>query len=424
MRVLFVPYPARTHLYHQVPLAWALRIAGHEVRFAVQPDLVHDVMAAGLPALTVGEEMRWGEVLDNLPSEDPGRTGLDLSDYRPGENSFEFLHTRFTVMATFPFHELCVRPVVDDLVHAARAWQPDLVVWDETMFAAPIAARACGAAHARLLTGLDLLGAMRSDYLRLLVRRHPSARQDPVREWLGWNLARFGCDFDEDVVVGQFTLNPYPASLQYPLPNQVSFRYVPYHGGSEAVPEFDPPASGARVCLTFGLSFRDATEFEAEGVTDLLDAVGGVDAEVVATVQTHRLVAGYRIPGNVRVVDFVPLEAVLPTCSAIVHHGGAGTGLSASLHAVPQLLVPDGSWDTVPRAVRLDRLGAGVHVERNGFRPAMLRDRLTDVLGDASYRESARSLCAEMEGVMGLPELVPVLAELAAKFGAGKAGAR
>lgn len=31
MRVLFTTFAARSHLYAQVPLAWALRSAGHDV---------------------------------------------------------------------------------------------------------------------------------------------------------------------------------------------------------------------------------------------------------------------------------------------------------------------------------------------------------------------------------------------------------
>jgi hypothetical protein len=42
----------------------------------------------------------------------------------------------------------------------------------------------------------------------------------------------------------------------------------------------------------------------------------------------------------VRVVDFVPLNALLPTCSAVVHHGGSGTFAAVLEHGVPQLIIP------------------------------------------------------------------------------------
>jgi len=38
------------------------------------------------------------------------------------------------------------------------------------------------------------------------------------------------------------------------------------------------------------------------------------------------------VPGNVRLVEFVPLNALLPTCSAVIHHGGPQT-VAAALEA-------------------------------------------------------------------------------------------
>jgi UDP:flavonoid glycosyltransferase YjiC (YdhE family) len=34
---------------------------------------------------------------------------------------------------------------------------------------------------------------------------------------------------------------------------------------------------------------------------------------------------------------------LLPTCSAIVHHGGAGTMFGALAHSVPQVILPQGA---------------------------------------------------------------------------------
>lgn len=57
MRVLLVPLAASPHFFVQVPLVWALRAAGHEVRVASQPDLMDTVTAAGLPATPVGPRL-------------------------------------------------------------------------------------------------------------------------------------------------------------------------------------------------------------------------------------------------------------------------------------------------------------------------------------------------------------------------------
>ena len=43
MRVLFAAHAERTHFYSMIPLAWALRTAGHEVYVASQPALTDDI---------------------------------------------------------------------------------------------------------------------------------------------------------------------------------------------------------------------------------------------------------------------------------------------------------------------------------------------------------------------------------------------
>ncbi|MEU9638083.1 hypothetical protein AB0D80_27435 [Streptomyces tendae] len=66
--------------------------------------------------------------------------------------------------------------MVDDLVEFAGRWRPDLVIWDALAlaFAGPVVALSCGAAHARLLFGMDYISRMYGFYTELL-RRQPLA---------------------------------------------------------------------------------------------------------------------------------------------------------------------------------------------------------------------------------------------------------
>ncbi len=64
--------------------------------------------------------------------------------------------------------------MVDDLVEFAGRWRPDLVIWDALTFAGPVVALSCGAAHARLLFGMDYISRMYGFYTDLL-RRQPLA---------------------------------------------------------------------------------------------------------------------------------------------------------------------------------------------------------------------------------------------------------
>jgi UDP:flavonoid glycosyltransferase YjiC (YdhE family) len=51
MRVLFTCQPALPHLYPLVPLAWACRSAGHEVRIASEAKIVEQIVHTGLHAV-------------------------------------------------------------------------------------------------------------------------------------------------------------------------------------------------------------------------------------------------------------------------------------------------------------------------------------------------------------------------------------
>ena len=49
MRILFTTFAWPSHYFAQVPLAWACRAAGHEVRMTSQPELERVMLASGLP---------------------------------------------------------------------------------------------------------------------------------------------------------------------------------------------------------------------------------------------------------------------------------------------------------------------------------------------------------------------------------------
>ncbi|MFI1169707.1 hypothetical protein ACH4UM_40765 [Streptomyces sp. NPDC020801] len=54
MRVLFTPSAATSHINTQVPLAWALRSAGHQVYVASQPNATSTITHTGLTAIPIG----------------------------------------------------------------------------------------------------------------------------------------------------------------------------------------------------------------------------------------------------------------------------------------------------------------------------------------------------------------------------------
>jgi hypothetical protein len=132
-----------------------------------------------------------------------------------------------------------------------------------------------------------------------------------------------------------------------------SMRYVPFNGGA-AVPDWalrvpDRP----RVCVTLGTVVPTLSGTSSMAV--VLDALGGMDVEVVLAAGAADLSALGELPANVRSVGFLALSAFLSTCSLIVHHGGSGTTATPLHYAVPQLVLP--AFADNPMSARRSRTG-------------------------------------------------------------------
>jgi L-2-deoxyfucosyltransferase len=429
MRVLFTTFAARNHVYSQVSLAWALRAAGHEVCVASQPDIADVITGTGLTAVPVGKALNQEGTMEELrerqeQAETEGGDDapdaqllLRMDELRPEKLTYDHMHGVFTAMTSAVLQNFSPPDLVDELVEFARGWRPDLVVWDPLTFAGPVVARVCGAAHARLLFGLDLVGRMRESYVAAVGSRAVGLGEDPLEEWLGWVLERYGCGFGEDLVVGQWSVDPVPSALRLPVGGVcVPVRYVPFNGRAVVPGWLRERPERPRVCVTLGVSHREILGGDQASVGALLDAVAGLDVEVVATLTAEQLGSLSSVPENVRVVDFVPMDVLLPSCAAIINHGGAGTFQTALVHGVPQLIVPDLVWDTVPKAHALERYGAGIAIrDVEGFTPEELRSGLVRILEDPSFAANAGRLRREVLSAPAPSDIVPTLERLTAE---------
>lgn len=417
MKVLFVTHTNRSHLYFQVPLAWALRAAGHEVRVAGQPEVVPEIIRAGLTAVSVGEVTHG---LAQMPEPEPNRADLPgrASARQPMPSQDEYANddplAELHDITWNGYTLFSPDSMIEDLVEFARSWRPDLVIWDMITFAGAIAARACGAAHARMVFGADGITQLRNAI------RAGGEQGDPLRDWLEPHLARNGNEFGEDVAVGQWSIDPMPGWFWHPKGgNFQQLRHVVFNGGAQVPDWLYTPPERRRVCITLGITHREYLSSEASA-DDLLDAVAGLDVEVVATLDAKQLTRLSRVPDNVRIVDFVPLTALLPTCSAIIHHGGGGAFAAAVEHGVPQLIVPSTYWTLrwwgpIAQANGLQEQGAGRFVaDSDHLTPEALREDLVRVLEDPSFVANARRLRAELLTTPSPHEFVPVVEELVA----------
>lgn len=418
MRVLFMTVPAKTHLYTTVTLAWAMHGAGHEVVIACPPEEVAETQRTGIPTVPVGPRLDLSDKLVEMqkhPEFNQAGIWTDIGESRQERWTWDFVAG---LVRNMSYINLSVNndEIIDDVVRFARGWRPDLVVWDPMMFAGSVAARAIGVPHARLMWGLDLMGRMRKNFLGF---RGLAAEfwTDPMAEWLTPVIERYGKTFDEELLNGVWTIDQMPPWMRVPVGlDTLSMRFTPYNGPA-SIPQWalEKPQR-PRVCVSFGLTDRNRGEKPDEPLPAIIEAVSDLDIEVIATLDEYQLKTIGTIPDNVRVVEFTPLRTLMPTCSAVVHHGGGGTFGNALLHGVPQLVVPDHVWDTTLTGQHLAERGMGLCVLPGEYTPAILRENLVRLLEEPSFRAAAEEARKEAEATPSPNDVVRQLEQLVAEY--------
>jgi len=424
MRVLLTSLAHSTHWHPLIPMAWALRTAGHEVRVASLPELTDTITECGLTAVPIDAP---GWSIDDAPAvaileriHEESFTYLRDFDFT-GRDRGQWTWERLVGLEEIvvPAHNAVMNKdaLLDELVAFARSWRPDLVIWETYTQAGAIAAAAVGAAHARFISGPDVTMRVRQEFLRQARARPVEHREDPTAEWLGWTLDRLGCDagFSEELVTGQWTIDSTAAStrLDLGLPT-VPVRFVPYNGPAVVPDWLRKPAERPRVCLTFGVSEWITAFIDGAAITNLLEALAELDLEIIATLNAGQRAQLGTVPDNARVVDFVPLNDLLPTCSVVVHHGGIGTKATAELHGVPQIILAFG-MDTAVMGDRLEELGAGLSMPVTDLTGAALREKVVRVVNERSFAEGARRIQREMRETRSPNDVVPEIEKLTAQ---------
>ncbi|MBR8743256.1 nucleotide disphospho-sugar-binding domain-containing protein, partial [Nocardiopsis sp. MG754419] len=112
---------------------------------------------------------------------------------------------------------------------------------------------------------------------------------------------------------------------------------------------------------------------------------------------------------------FAPLHALLPTCSAVVHHGGFGTTATATAAGVPQLVLPQ-QFDTALTCARLAEQGAAVLLDTASTDGARVRDTVERMLSEEGFSGRAARLRDEVRSMPSPNEVVPEIEERVARL--------
>ncbi|MFF5187968.1 nucleotide disphospho-sugar-binding domain-containing protein [Streptomyces sp. NPDC000345] len=374
MRILLTTAPLPSHLFHLVPLAWALRAAGHEVLVAAQEEFAAQVTAAGLPAAPLAP----GAALPDMIGRD--RAGRPVPWVAGPEEKARRSGHGFGRLAA---HAL---PATAALV---RAWRPALIVSEPSEFAGGLVAAQEGVPWAELDWGPVVLPAFTAG-------AHDELTPERARRGLA---AMPEPHLRLDVCPPGIRGTTAPRARSRPM------RFVPYNGSATAPDWLGEQSALPRICVTLG-SFAAAASHRA-----LLDAVlaglAGLDAEILVTAETAD-----GCPPGVRPVGRLPLDLLLPHCALVVHHGGIGSLLTALHHGVPQLCLPLAGHDA-QHADRLAALGAGRGLDPAEATAQAVRAHAVPLLTDPRHRAAAARASRDLARLPGPDRLVTVLEELA-----------
>ncbi|RVX38758.1 UDP:flavonoid glycosyltransferase YjiC (YdhE family) [Nonomuraea polychroma] len=406
MRILFVPWSQPTHYMPMVPLAWALRAAGHDVRVAGQPHVAEAVKRSGLTIATVGRdydfEPEYQKINDEMARYQREHPDDGVNVAGPRDVPFEVLKP--ALEAKFAPFVKTATAMADDLVPLARVWRPDLVVGNPLALAAPLVAEVAGVPFVTHLTGPAVerqLGLFPGS------GAPPEIWADGIRSL----YERYGVEVRAEYAAA--IVDPCPASMQFDgIPNRMPIRFVPYNGSGDMPDWLLEPTPRRRICLTWGTTTTQLTGTEGFLVPQILKSLSALDVEIVTTVTGAELEMLGEAPDNVRVVERLPLHLLLPTCAAIVHQSGSGTTLTAAALGLPQVLVA-GTLEQLDTAAHFAETGAGVALNGNTTATEEIIAAVSSILAGNEVTAAAARLRAEIDAQPSPLDVARSLEELA-----------
>ncbi|MBE9375459.1 glycosyltransferase [Saccharopolyspora sp. HNM0983] len=371
MRIFVASAPLLGHVFPMIPLARALRDAGHEVLVATAG---HGLAARrhDLPVEDIAPNLRFGRIAGRVLLGHPLIARAELA----GEGGLRGLSRIFAAVND---------EMADGAVALADRYEPDLVVHEP----------------------LAVFGALAAARRGAPAVVHENSLFDPA-ELTRSTAARLGKTFQRHGVpslpasAGSMTISP--TSVVGPR-SGMPMRYEPVSVPGE-IPDWlrEPPRSCPRILVS-----RSTVDGPWESpMVAAVTAAPEVDAEFVL-VRPDDSIIGRELADNVRTVDWIPINDVLPTCAGIVHHGGAGSIFGALAGGTPQLMTP-GAGDRKHNAQLVARRGAGLAVSARDIVAAHLKK----LVEDPALTAQAHEVRTEMAAMPAPEELVPRLEKLAA----------
>jgi UDP:flavonoid glycosyltransferase YjiC (YdhE family) len=406
MRVLFAVSDWSAHYAPMVPLGWALQAAGHEVRVVCTPAQAAPLGAAGLTAVPIlgGPDMVFQTRLMYWFTAKAGARPYPGMPLHPvtGEEMASLEDFDFGAWMGQNKKEVAtsVKANFEGTVEYAKAYGADLVVHDPLAVEGLLAAKVLGVPALQ-----HHWGPVGSDEQDPALRLMPP---DPGGFFPRYGFGELTTDQIEHVI------DPCVDALALPTrADRIPVRYVPYNGPGDMPTWVLEEPERPRVCVVWGNSLTGMFGPRSFVVPQIVEALAGLDVDVMLTGTPQDTAVLGRLPSNVRLFERFPIRFLLPTCSAVVHHGGAGCAMTSLALGVPQLALTF-AVEQEANGRRVAETGAGLQLRGDLADPQAVREGVTRLLEDDAFRKTARTLAEDNQARPAPAALVPVLERLAA----------
>lgn len=366
----FIVPPLTGHVNPTLSIGATLLERGHEVAWiSLDPSL-----EAKLPA---GGELLLIQYDQSDEEKKESEQYLDIISKKVvyGIDSIKFLYEDVLI----PLNRHCYKGIVALL----KTYQPDLIIGDHQLFAAPIAAKALGIPYATSVTAPAAIKIMNE-----LPKVHEWEVNQIIdlQKELGVNEERSLATSDLLTLVLTST---YFFGDMEDLPSQYQFT-GPVLTERRISCEFDwdrlKSATNKKILVSIGTTFDH--DHKKAFFQKVIDAFKDEDLTVVV-VSDPQLFGQW--PENFMVYQQVPQLDLLPHLDGVVCHGGHNTVSETLSNGIPLVVIPI-AYDQSHVAGRVVRTEAGERLNFNRFKANHLRDAVHQILHNPGYREAAQKV--------------------------------
>jgi hypothetical protein len=371
VKVIILAGIAPSTVFSHVPLATALRNAGHQVMMTASLDELNSTIpAVGLPCVRITDpSLTAREII-----------GRDARLLTVPENPVE------RERQSGRWYARLEAVTLDALLAFTRDWRPDIVIGGMASYAAPLLAAHLGVPHVRHAWDIH----------------SPRELDLGASEELQPELAALGLDRipEPDMMIEITPPSLLPADAR---PAQM-MRWIPGNTQSCLEPWMYTRGETPRVGVTIGTGV--AAYNQHDFLYGIVENLAAMDAEIVVPVGEDAAPVLRERAGDKVKAGWMPLDVIARTCDVLVHQSGGSTMMTALSLGVPQVLVPDPALHRANEMARtIVEAGAGISLTPEEATSEVIAKHCQEVVSNPDYAEAAAGLAREI-AALPLPDEV------------------